>query len=290
MENTVEAQEAYADIKNVLNERIKELKCIYKFVELIDASQDICKILQGVVEILPLAMQYPEISCARIFYGQEIYHSENFKSTPWTHWADLKIFSEKKGRVEVCYLQNFSQVNKELFLGGEKILINSIGVKLSKIIENIINQKKLYEERKALQDANIALYDSLVQSQRERKNLGRYIRAKIEKTIMPVFSALEVELNPLQINYLNILKKNLSEIVSPISADGHSNYNKLSPAEILICNMIKQGLSTKEISTLRHISPATVNRQRESIRRKLGLTNCKVNLASYLGEIGKEEN
>ncbi|WP_413873434.1 helix-turn-helix transcriptional regulator [Desulfobacula sp.] len=49
--------------------------------------------------------------------------------------------------------------------------------------------------------------------------------------------------------------------------------------------MIKSGLKTKEISKLRHISSSTVNRHRERIRKKLGITNEDINLATYLMSI-----
>ena len=59
-------------------------------------------------------------------------------------------------------------------------------------------------------------------------------------------------------------------------------YHSLTPSEIKICNMIRNGLRTKEIAELRKVSIATVNRHREHIRRKLGITNNDVNLATYL--------
>ncbi|UCE35779.1 MAG: LuxR family transcriptional regulator, partial [Deltaproteobacteria bacterium] len=46
--------------------------------------------------------------------------------------------------------------------------------------------------------------------------------------------------------------------------------------------MIRNGLQTKEIAELCSISLATVNRHREHIRRKLGITNSKRNLLTYL--------
>jgi DNA-binding CsgD family transcriptional regulator len=62
----------------------------------------------------------------------------------------------------------------------------------------------------------------------------------------------------------------------------------LTPVEVQTCNMIKNGLSTKEIAKLRGISPATVSRHREHIRKKLGITNKKVNLATYLNVLMAE--
>lgn len=46
--------------------------------------------------------------------------------------------------------------------------------------------------------------------------------------------------------------------------------------------MIRNGLSTKEIARLRGIATGTVRRHRENIRRKLGLTNRKANLMTFL--------
>ncbi len=42
------------------------------------------------------------------------------------------------------------------------------------------------------------------------------------------------------------------------------------------------GLSTKEIADVRHVSHATVSRQRESIRQKLAITGRNVNLVTFL--------
>jgi len=53
---------------------------------------------------------------------------------------------------------------------------------------------------------------------------------------------------------------------------------QLTPVEVAISTMIRNGLSTKEIAQLRCISAATVRRHRENIRRKLGLKNRRINL------------
>ena len=52
--------------------------------------------------------------------------------------------------------------------------------------------------------------------------------------------------------------------------------------ELRICKMVRGGLVSKEIASVEHISPATVRKHRERIRRKLGLTHTQTNLASHL--------
>jgi DNA-binding CsgD family transcriptional regulator len=99
---------------------------------------------------------------------------------------------------------------------------------------------------------------------------------------MPVLQGLSTQLTPAQVKYLEILQKNLQEITSPFINKLSLAYHSLTPTEIAICNMIRNGMRTKEIAEMRNISEATVNRHREKIRRKLKLTNKDVNLATFL--------
>jgi len=59
----------------------------------------------------------------------------------------------------------------------------------------------------------------------------------------------------------------------------------LTPAEIQIASMIKQGLTNKEIANVLDNSVRTVTNHRESIRQKLNLKNTKINLRSFLSSL-----
>ncbi|BCR04881.1 hypothetical protein DESUT3_19500 [Desulfuromonas versatilis] len=270
-------------LERQLRERIKELDCLYSLVKLIEQNEDsIEKILQGVVDLLPGSWQFPEIASARIVYKERTFQSSNFKSTQWNQKAAIVIAGRQEGLVEVHYLKKMQQLDEGPFLKEERLLIDAVSDHIAKAVERIKTQRQLQVERQALQDANAALHDSLAQSQREKKMIGLSIQAKIEKIITPIFYALQAEMDPRQLKYLDLLKKNFADIISPFVEGNQDVLNKLSPVELLISNMIKHGLSSKEIANLRAISPATVNRHRESIRNKLGLTNRKINLVSYL--------
>ena len=82
--------------------------------------------------------------------------------------------------------------------------------------------------------------------------------------------------------YIRLLTRNLEEITSPLVNRLSRRFLKLTPAELKTCNMIRMGLSSKEIAEIRHVSPATVSRQRESIRKKLAITGRNVNLVTFL--------
>ena len=79
-----------------------------------------------------------------------------------------------------------------------------------------------------------------------------------------------------------MLRKNLEDITSQFIRRLSNSYHSLTPMEITICNMIQNGMRTKEIAQIRGVSMATINRHRENIRRKLKITNDDVNLATYL--------
>jgi DNA-binding NarL/FixJ family response regulator len=71
-------------------------------------------------------------------------------------------------------------------------------------------------------------------------------------------------------------------VAGPLHAEPTPWHVELSPTEVAIGTMIRNGLSTKEIADLRCISAGTVRRHRENIRKKLGLQNRRANLRTYL--------
>jgi DNA-binding CsgD family transcriptional regulator len=99
---------------------------------------------------------------------------------------------------------------------------------------------------------------------------------------MPILNTLALQLSQSQKKYIEMLQTNLEEITSPFISKLTLSYQSMTPTEIAICNMIRNGMRTKEIAEMRSVSESTINRHREKIRRKLKITNQDVNLASFL--------
>jgi DNA-binding CsgD family transcriptional regulator len=57
---------------------------------------------------------------------------------------------------------------------------------------------------------------------------------------------------------------------------------ELTPREAQVAGLIRNGLSTKEIAEFLHIALPTVQRHRNTIRRKLGLRRSASNLTTFL--------
>jgi len=270
-------------IEHVLRERIKELNCLYGVAEIIEANEDdLDAIAKGILDLIPTSWQYPEITAAQIVIKNKPYCTPAFRESPWKQSADILESEEKVGFIEICYLEEMPPIDEGPFLREERLLINAISVRIGNSIERITSKKQLEIEQKSLQNANITLKEVLSKVKEEQTETGRAINANVNKTIIPLLHALNSEIYPEQQGYIDLIHKGLEDIVSPFINKLSEAFMALTPVEIQICNMIRNGLSTKEIADLRHISGATVSRHRENIRRKLELKNSKMNLPTFL--------
>ena len=89
-------------------------------------------------------------------------------------------------------------------------------------------------------------------------------------------------LDSVQLACVRTLKSNLENIVSPFLRNIGLDHFNLTPQEIHIANLVKDGRTTKEIAALLNLSSRTVEFHRANLRMKLDLKNKKSNLRSYL--------
>jgi DNA-binding NarL/FixJ family response regulator len=71
-------------------------------------------------------------------------------------------------------------------------------------------------------------------------------------------------------------------ITSPFFHSLSSNYINLTPKEIQVANLIKDGKTTKEIADIIGVCQGAISLHRDHIRKKMGLNNKKINLNTYL--------
>jgi len=287
---TAGGRQPQSELEIALRERIKELDCLYTISTLREMYlQSPDRFLQSVVDCLPRSWQYPEHACARIAYAGGQYVTERFAEGKWRMAADIVTDGHVAGVVEVFYPGGVPTSATGPFLKEEFALIRAVAERIGGVLMHMKTLSDLREahraiqqEHQALQEANIALRAVLSRLEEEKRGIKASVAANIQKVIMPIVFELELEVTGRQRSYVTLLRRNLQEITSPFLSQIARDHVQLTPVEIAISTMIRNGLSTKEIAQLRCISPATVRRHRENIRRKLGIRNRKANLATYL--------
>ncbi len=279
-----------AQIEKALRERIKELNCLYGISQLAERYlYSLDGLLQELVNFLPYAWQYPEVTCARILFKGKTYTSDKFLVTNWRQSSWIYMYHEPVGECTIFYLEERPPADEGPFLKEERALLDAVAEQIGTIATRISADLELQEtnrqltlERQALQESNTALRVVLARIEQEKQEIYHDIKMNVDKVLMPIAEALARQLPPAQAKYVEMLQNNLEEITSSFIGNLSLSYNSMTPTEIAICNMIRNGMRTKEIAEMRGVSEATVNRHREKIRRKLKLTNQDVNLATFL--------
>ena len=144
-------------------------------------------------------------------------------------------------------------------------------------------EKELRAKTNSLEAVNTALKVLLKRRDEDRSEIEEKVCLTVKQLIEPYVEKLsDSKLDHKQKGYVEILKNNLNNIVSPFSHTLSSEYFNLTSSEIKIANLIKQGNTTKEIASLLNLTPRTVSFHRENIRKKIGIKNQKINLHARL--------
>lgn len=278
-----------------LQERIKELNCLYGMASLAERNGSIQDFLKRLVDFLPAYWLHAEVASARITFHGEIFASKNFEFSDWKQSAQIRLDDKSVGDVSIFYIEERPTAEEGPFLIEERKLLEEVAQRISEIAIRIMAEKELQEnnnqlklERKALQEANVVLRNVLSNIENEKRRIYEDVQLSIDKVIMPIIHALIPAVEKDKRPYIEILKTNLDEITSPYVSRSLDRYQTLTPTEFNICNMIRNGLRNKEIAKLRGISPATVDRHRERIREKLNIKNKKINLTTYLQSLSQK--
>ena len=124
-----------------LTERVKELTCMYRIAQIAaESTLSLDDTLQEIVELLPPAWQYPNITTARIVLAERTFRSRRFEVGPHRLSADVHVQGTQRGRVEVfyadeCSLDETLLLEGDPFLDDERHLIQAVARELSFIIE-----------------------------------------------------------------------------------------------------------------------------------------------------------
>jgi signal transduction histidine kinase len=136
-----------------LSERVKELNCLYGISRLFEVKNvSINETLQSVVNLVPPAWQYPEITCSRIRLKKAEYKTSNFSETEWRQTQKIMVNGRQYGTLEVYYLDRKPESDEGPFLKEERNLLRVIAERLGIVIENQIAKANLESSYKRERD------------------------------------------------------------------------------------------------------------------------------------------
>jgi DNA-binding NarL/FixJ family response regulator len=152
-------------------------------------------------------------------------------------------------------------------------------------LENLVKMrtKELEGKNIHLEELNVTLKVLLKKREDDQRELEESILLNVKKLIMPCLE--ELKKSPyyaFQSEWIDRMESHINEVISPFVKKLSSPYINLTPTEIRVAALIKEGRSSKEIAALMITSESAVLFHRHNIRKKLGLKNHKVNLRSYL--------
>ena len=216
---------------------------------------------------------------------------ENLLSTP--SFETYKNRVERKSLIE--RLKETGRVlNLELELVAKtgrtkNVLLNAVleGDEISGMMLDITVRKEFERELEmkslSLEELNAALRVLLDQRQKDKNELEDNIFQNVKELVLPYVEALK-QRHPdeQQRMYLEVLDRNLKNIVSPFMQKMKSVYSNFTPAEIKVANLVREGKTAKEIALIFGVAEASINTHKQRIRNKLGLNHKKTNLKTYL--------
>lgn len=136
--------------------------------------------------------------------------------------------------------------------------------------------------KKDLETKTTALKELLHQITLQKEAIGDQVIANVDTLVMPILKRLKVRSTTHERQYVELLERNLKELTGPFGSRISKKLFGLTSRELEVCNMLKSGLTSKEISRLLHIEPSTVETHRNNIRRKLGIRSKQIHTATYL--------
>jgi PAS domain S-box-containing protein len=154
-----------------------------------------------------------------------------------------------------------------------------------KLADKNLRQKERELQLNALhlEETNIAMKVLLEKREKDKNELEEMVLANVRGLLLPCLERLRgCRLNDRQSIYADILESNLQTIVSPFLHRLSNRFLNLTPTEIQVAGLVREGKTSKEIASLINVSERGVEFHRNNIRRKLDLTNAKKNLRTYL--------
>jgi len=224
--------------------------------------------------------------------GMNVLKLRTQDSVPNTAIRLEKIMRNEPTRFEVkCRRKNGAVIQLEvqknyIEMGDEKFfysLFRNISARKQEETESAHHIEELHFKTRNLEEVNTALRELLKRRDEDKSELESRVIMNVKELVLPYVEKLKrADIDPQLKTCVEVLESNLSNIVSPFTSRLSSSLLNLTPTEIRVANLVKEGRSTKEIAELFNLSRRTIDVHRDNIRKKLGIKNKRANLRTHL--------
>ncbi|HOO38054.1 MAG TPA: PAS domain S-box protein [Deltaproteobacteria bacterium] len=156
-------QEALRKKTRDLSEKIKELDFLFEISTVLERkAHTFDETVQGVIDLIPRALNYSDIACARITLDGKVYASSNFQQTPWRMAIDIMTRCHLVGTLEIVYLEDRPLCDVGPFSAEEKRLGEMVASRLGRLFsrkqaEEMLSQSEA-RYRSLFEDSRDAIY------------------------------------------------------------------------------------------------------------------------------------
>ena len=145
------------------------------------------------------------------------------------------------------------------------------------------SEAQLTRQKVELEESNIALKVLLKQREGDKSELEQKVITNVKEMVMPYLEKLKrVNLKSKDKRVVEIIESHLRDVISPMMHKLANASIILTPQEIQVASLVKDGKASKEIADILNVSETTVHFHRKNLRKKFGLSNSQTNLRSYL--------
>lgn len=169
--------------------------------------------------------------------------------------------------------------------GPVRVVVSHEEITVLKQTEEALRESEaqLKRQKVDLEEANIALKVLLKQREDDKGEIEQKVIANVKEMVLPYVEKLKrVSLKPKDKRVVEIIDSHLQDIISPMIQKLTNANIILTPQEIQVASLVKDGKASKEIADILNVAETTVHFHRKNLRKKFGLSNSQTNLRSYL--------
>ena len=195
---------------------------------------------------------------------------------------EVKLWKKDGAEMDCLTTATVRRANDGSILGYQGIIRD---ITEHKRAEQALREKEeeLNIKTNSLEEVNTALRVLLKRRGEDKRELEENVLSNVKELVVPFLEKVKnSQLSPKQLTYINIVESNLNEIISPFLRNLSSKWLHLTPTEIRVAHLIKEGKTTKETGEMMALSLRTIETHRKNMRKKLGIEKNKGNLRSHL--------